>query len=632
MGNVKSELPPIKKPEAKLPNIYPRLDFNMPVVKGIKYYLRVAQRDHVVYHGGKAMGANVEFPIGKEYYDNTRPVITREMRQFLTDTAIPGENREKFLNDYLDENIEGEKVAYFGEHAVASAYSECCDGCDQGCIGAYRLVNDMKLLDLTNHYNIYHLLYDADLPLDTTDKIFFGSVNNISDVSIDKIPDFWDLSIPENPKIRNHARFTMRNEFGPGPYNPIYGPYNPSKPPYFIIKPLLKAAAIEGASGLFNTETITAQSKRPNEIIIKNPQRYFEREYSDGLDWQTRNNIPEVLPSEVLLDFYKSMLEYKTLNIDFHAGDLYAHSIWVALFTQENVANVYHKFLNPDLYLDRWSNNVYGAIIQAVKPKEAKKMCMMYCKFAIIGAFLHDIGKMGGSTIFYDKPEHPRLGYDYLMSSARLSLESGKLLDPDAFFEELAENGEIEPDKKDLFKIFIMGIVLFHWDFGDAIRRVRGGEIDMTGAAIEYITKVGKWWLETTQKHSQSFDNRIFDIFLSILILVSMCDIKGSSVYKSREPGAQEILNAGIKGLWNAPQQHKGGRKFEEFEIDSAGQPLFDTIMFRSQEILHKVASQRMQKRLTEKEVEHRLDEIKKRKMLRAPRRAFRGFDFGYGV
>lgn len=543
--------------------------FEPTFVRNGQYECVNVQKGSVVYHGGGAMKANVELPIGTAYYSPDEPVLTKSARDFLANDIMPGEEREKFLNDILDKNV---TYAYFGPLETAKGYSVRADAmCGVNCLGSFVFKRDILALDISNEYNIYKLLYapDSVLGVDPDARTFFGAAYGIEDTSMAAIPKYWDLSTPDSPKLINYVRYSLRND-------PNFdGPIIEGRNQYFILPILLIIAKMNGCDALYNGlfyNPSLPELKRGPELIIGNAHDVLDRNYEDPVDWQTRVHIEEILSQPNLNQIYKTMLQYKTLNIDFHAGDLYAHSIWVALYTQKRLLSVY-----GNTGQDKWAAQLVSAVFDLGSPAPDKDYELI-CKFAVIGAFLHDIGKIGGGYIYYDKKEHPRIGMEYLSNHAQMSLANGKKLNPDELFEELSQKGDIDARFRQLFMIFIWGIVLFHWDFGYHLSLTKNG-IPYETSAGNYIKKIWKWWSETIQANGVGEYQKMFSIFIIVLIIVSICDVQGSQVFHNSNIGINQRLVVGIKGLPNAPKQHKGGKKFEDFDIENSGFSLFKEII-----------------------------------------------------
>ena len=549
----------IKPADASFNFLAPKFD-----ISG-RYKRVIIPKGSVVYHGGGAMKGNVELPIGIPYYSPDYPVLSPADRTVLTDQRIPEVEREKYLDNITDKNA---TYAYFGPLETAVRYSFGAGFmCKENCLGSFVFKKDTLALDISDDFNIYHLLYDDDslLRADPIAHRFFGRIYGIEDASRDAIPTYWDLTIPNDPKIKNYIRHTLRNDEN------FEGPLEFTRGQYFILPMLIEIAKMNGCDALYNGMSDRSVLKRGSELIVGNAHAILDRNYDDPVDWQTRVDIDKILSQTNLKRIYKSMLKYKTLNVDFHAGDLYTHSIWVALYTQKRLLSAYSN------KQDKWASRLVSAVFDLESPTPDKEYELL-CKFAVIGAFLHDIGKMGGGDIYYDKPEHPRKGMAYLTNKAQLLLENGEKLDPQELFEELAQNRDIGMEYRSLFMIFIWGIVLFHWDFGDHIRRVNEGH-SLPVVAENYIGIIWEWWVETTKINGADKYRNMFNVFIIVLMIVSVCDIQGSQLFENSNIGVNERLIIGIKGLPNAPKQHKGGKKFEQFGIDTVGFRLYETVI-----------------------------------------------------
>lgn len=121
---------------------------------------------------------------------------------------------------------------------------------------------------------------------------------------------------------------------------------------------------------------------------------------------------------------------YKTLNVDFHAGDVYAHSVWSALFVNY-MFEIGHK-------------NVDG-----VDPKMKDVL--------VAAALLHDIGKGGDQVlIFFDKPNHPEIG-GYYFDSGQYTCTDGSTINLRKVVSELGQEKNYN---------VIKFIVRNHWMIG----------------------------------------------------------------------------------------------------------------------------------------------------------------------
>ena len=108
-----------------------------------------------------------------------------------------------------------------------------------------------------------------------------------------------------------------------------------------------------------------------------------------------KKNKDELL--DMLVQDFK---RYHTLNKSFHQGNLYQHSMWVA----QTIATWCNKKSN-----DPWCNI----------EKQTKERDIFLVGLA---GFLHDTGKAGDQIIlYYDKADHPAVGFDYLRGEKNIS-------------------------------------------------------------------------------------------------------------------------------------------------------------------------------------------------------------------
>ena len=172
-----------------------------------------------------------------------------------------------------------------------------------------------------------------------------------------------------------------------------------------------------------------------NKLGIKaeNKYRFYKNPILKNLNCDFENLINE-------------MKKYKTTNTGFHVGEnLFEHSAWTALQLEKwfGEKNFYVKHIDKD-----------------------------YKDLTILCGFLHDIGKLGdGDICFYDKPDHPEIGYKYLngdefemmkdiWSGDKSTTNIDKLL-PTCL--------ETYDYKK--IKSFIKISIAMHYKFGDTIRK-----------------------------------------------------------------------------------------------------------------------------------------------------------------
>lgn len=520
----------------------------------------IVPKNFTVYHGGGALKANVEFPIGIEYYRSiTDPQdprrITSDQREVLKNQSIPQNMIKKYSEDITLKYIE---YSFFGTYHTAKKYASKVPGCGINCVGVYKFREKTNIVDMGNAGTIHSLLFSPNI-LDQIDKEFLAEAYGITSLDPDRRNEFWKLGPNANLEFINPVRKSLRNDKNDG-----YNPYRPDKPAYFIIPKLIDIFKTFGFKGIANPRTI----HRFSEFIIFNPLETLRRDVSNEIDWQKQPDLELFGEMGVLI---QNMKLYDTTNIDFHAGDLYAHSVWVALNVQKWLAEG-----------NKWSENL--------KVDSAENFNII-SKLTIISAFLHDIGKMGGLLVFYDKPDHPTIGAEYLSNKRELSIKDKNIvryLDVETLFTEIIPEGF----DKVFAKNFIIGIILHHWSFGDYLRKYRDGKLTLDLAKTAYLIELRQWW-ET--KYPSAFEggqkNYFFKLFATCLMIISACDVLGSQVFVDDsiyQQFAKEIslkskvnVNAFLLGyeyIVNAPKKHRGGDKFKEFEYDTVGFALYQAV------------------------------------------------------
>lgn len=509
-----------------------------------------------VYHGGGALRANVEYPIGRLYY---QPVvdagdprrITPEQRSILRNDSIPQDMIKNYIDGITRQYTEH---AFFGSYSTAIEYSKTVPGCGINCVGVYKFRKTTPIVDMGDAGNVYKILFYPN-NLDDTDKRFIAEVYGISSLKLEDRGKFWKLNYNTgNLEFIKPVRKSMRNSAMVAPNHP----YFPEKPEYFIIPKLIELFKSFGFDGFANPRF----ESRMSEFVIFDPIKTLVRDVTNPLDWQAEANYDELSEIGKLI---KSMKQYDTTNIDFHAGDLYAHSVWVAL-------NVQKWLLDPG---NKWT--------PLIKTEVGEKEIKMITSIMTISAFLHDIGKMGGLLLYYDKPTHPEIGYNYLSGKSDLILYDGSVLNVDTLFK------QILPPNQVFTRPFIIGIVRLHWLFGEALKNVVSGNVSLSRGAEEYIREVLKWWVEVSGFPSPAND-KYFHVFILCLMVISACDVLGSQVFiddgpyeefKDRVKTERVNLNAYVRDfpfIANSPKKHRGGDKYHAFKFDTVGFELYNEV------------------------------------------------------
>lgn len=476
------------------------------------------------FHGGKFVYHNVKYPIGSKFYspvDKKGDSIHEYMKKYK-------KSKEDLVPEDLDKISGKVERSFFGSLNTASAYAELgCDLCIENkdekickCVAVFSLKENVKVLDLYNDYTL-RVILESD----------FFSINEKNMLK-------EAYGIDQDEKLRNYNILkSLRNS----KFQAQEQPYNEEEKEYFVVDKIIKWCEKNNLSGYSNPSV-----GRFSEVVFINAKKHLNRGIGDHRDWQYINTKNCGILGELMVQMGK----YKTSNIDFHAGNLYAHSVWTALYTQE--------------LFDKKSPWVEGIPYK-------------YKDLATFSAFLHDVGKMKGSFFYYDKPNHPKDGEDLLLSDLKnkddlIAINLDKLL----------KSSGIERNSKNF--CIIVGLVSLHWLFGkyyslykfarDEIMRDDEKQEILNLRSWEYIQNIKNFMSNKNIIGCEKIknDKKLFLIFVKILIAVSISDIKGSKEFINNDKPFENRFVKGFKGcLKNYPKDRRGGNKYKEFEIDKYG-------------------------------------------------------------
>jgi hypothetical protein len=232
------------------------------------------------------------------------------------------------------------------------------------------------------------------------------------------------------------------------------------------------------------------------------------------------------LDEDNLFDIMKC---YKTTNTSFHSGDLFEHSVWVA-----KCINNWFKTKNY------WVEGLSDADRS----------------IAVISGFLHDIGKAGDlKYVYYDKHEHPRDGFLYLLNKKKFYVSKDECFNFDNFFKKL----NISEDDRKLIAILV-GI---HWSFGGiVVKGVYNGK-SRTKVFTKFLNKLKLLVVEA------NYNNGLIDErLLRLAILINAADLKGAG------PICSCCDDSPVELPENCEPKYDALNMYEKFNMDSAGQAL----------------------------------------------------------
>ena len=582
------------------------------------------------YHGGGISKYNVPYPGKRDFYDPK--IINDEQRNKLKNTK----NNRDFLNVLKKSQEEG----FYDSYEVALTYSQQ-SGCGDSCISTYVTnakekfrfqhtsgMYGFKLFDLFDPWNFIIMigynpstqkeLEGPGFGLDEKSKIFLRKVYGMPKTGYVDLSQYIYLNENNIYVWRNQKRKSFRNANNPGQ------PYESSEPEYFVLKKIGKILNEKfNYAGLANPRT--TDGRFPEMILYDSAYYVLERNYSNDLDWQYQYkninpaDIKKLQLSEIgkLIDYMKKNY---TTNVAFHAGNLYAHSVWTALYVQEmleykeklyqknpQVRNlrIEYKNLIENKYLSVLNSGKYNSkideklilISKEIVKKSDKKLykmskwlmgqCIYDDRLILIAAFLHDIGKIYGDEIYYDKPDHPTEGEKLLKGELKY-----KNFNAEKFFADIGVTTITD-------KAFIAGIVKYHWDFGDGLRRYKLAKSVEKGNAIivKYISQFMTYIFSITGKPVITVENiYLMRCMLIVLIAVSAADIMATQPYINRQiidnltayliengciDSQGKLLQAKkcninsyvhvLPYLTNVSRDYMGGKKYEDFKIDTEG-------------------------------------------------------------
>lgn len=227
---------------------------------------------------------------------------------------------------------------------------------------------------------------------------------------------------------------------------------------------------------------------------------------------------------------------YITTNTDFHAGNLYEHSLWVTIAINEWFA-----------CHNEWTNGLTG------RDRE----------IALIAGLLHDIGKAGDAIhTFYTKPLHMQKGQYYVLGQEPYQLSTGKVFDFNKLFDQLRLSVQERQE--------IAIIIASHHEFGGLVRKSNGGLV------IGEVDRIG--FTDTIQKYASlaQYAHPIDTRLLNLIILVSAADVRGSQYVACEHPFSigDVVVNTSPSVVYRVATD-----KFKEFTYELRGKPIRNLLL-----------------------------------------------------
>jgi len=225
----------------------------------------------------------------------------------------------------------------------------------------------------------------------------------------------------------------------------------------------------------------------------------------------------------------QDMKEYKVTNKQFHAGNVYEHSMWV----EQALA----QFIQKKSF---WCDG----LVLSNREKE----------ILALAAFLHDIGKAGDLNFFFEtKKMHPEMGADYIAGKRDYILKNGTIFNFDAFF----SDQDISTEER---KIITLLVHASHW-FGSTVmvQCWQASQSQCEQFFENYISGLEKFLPERVDKK-----------IVSMAIFITAADAKGTQESKGetsiifpepRKIKAVRITNGDLYGNFNYKRR---GKKIRE--------------------------------------------------------------------
>lgn len=451
-----------------------------------------------LFHGsGGLANANAEFPIGSDFYDEKIDGKRVNLQELI-------DNDEITIQEVLSKD-ERLNTGWFSDAKVAELYSKKDPKgvCNDTCIHAYTMKKDAMFIILDNDFNIWRLLNYPDIPSEvyTALKVMFDikSKNNVTNSKT----TYGDLVIPAK-KRKSYYQYDI-------PFTTWLCTKTSGKYAGYAAN-----VQIEAGIAYFH-----------QEIVFCRATSYLERDLFNPKDWQYIN-LDGV--DSLMKDFLTQLSYYKSINVGFHAGDLFEHSIWSLLFAE-------------DLLMEQ--------VVQPPLMREDIK------RIAAV-AFIHDIGKMDPANctkrkhdmIYFSLPDHPNIGAEYILGTRPLvKLDKDMNVVGNFDVPRLLTLLGFKPDE---FTGVAM-VIKHHWQFGESLQKYKG--IGDKKTAQEYLSIVGEGL-------SLPF------LYYYTLVVVSAADVLASQPYGkgdlTKDLNRKSIFFPFIS---NVPKKYKGGRVAEKSAI-----------------------------------------------------------------
>ena len=439
-------------------------------------------KDMILYHGSGILADNLAgFPVGIPYYNPETPNIP-------VPSPVVVASSDESIEAIITENFPITAGWYADPRTARTYSSQSIDNlCGDRCVYAYKVTRDIVLFLLDDDYNI--------------GKLFNSEESLVPNEVKENLAFMFDLgSLQKVPTRFNTVQFTKKARRSDRRYDLPFANWACTN----IIKAL-------GYSGYCANKQITEYHGGlfHQEFVFCNAFKWLERDVTNTHDWQYNPVLQNVTGDiKVYLD---QLNLYECTNINFHSGNLLEHSVWSLLWAE-------YILEGRDEFKD-FAINIGDEFKRAIA----------------FAAFIHDIGKMEPENhrenniynekrdkyIYFDVPNHPRYGFDYIMKTSNFPVYSNNEIvshiDIDNLFNQFGVNLK--------YKNLIADIILLHWGFGNSLKRLNANPGDLNQILSEYSES----FYETISPHVNNSVDFRFGIYA--LIVVSMSDILATQPY-----------------------------------------------------------------------------------------------------
>lgn len=494
-----------------------------------------------VYHGSVDLAvANLEFPLS-DFYTKKQHFNDKQRHVLRATPNNQAVNKEAFEYVFDNNPVNG----WFGHYELAQEYASNkgkyggAKGkyCGSSCVYAYKLKTNIKLLLMSDEHNLGAILMNEKLSPDEQ-KAYH------TDYNLKGEPTQNDGFDPRN-RIDLNYYITSSRATG-----------------YLTPTALCRISKLHGYDGWGHFRTPQKGGHvRIAEIVTCNPKKIFERDTDNPLDWQHNSTAPP----DGIKQIIKSMKQYQTSNMDFHGGSPYHHSVWTALWTEVQILNNSRWWVQAKTVAQHYKVTDFLARLE---------------KLSVFAAFIHDIGKFGdGIKWFYDKPDHPKVGGEYVSGKRDFMLSDTKTVK----LTDLLKGYDADEQK------YIAWIAAGHYDFGNSLRS-------------EHITRdIAVTCLDKMCKRLKQFGLKFDKDIHAILMILSLINISVADVRATAPPpmindidrvhgklktakDMKKKIDWNYKSIYhpyisNVAKQFRGKDAYKVFDYDSRGIMLYDLIL-----------------------------------------------------